>query len=526
MENDRTTLKTILSQPVRIKFRPYWYSYAAKRLMDLLAAALGLLFLAPFFAFIAALIKRDSPGPVFYRGPRMGKDGRVIQILKFRTMREEPASYAGPGITAQDDPRITPLGKWLRDTKLNELPQLWNVLLGEMSLVGPRPEIPEFVATWPEAQRLEILSVRPGITSPASVAYHDEERRLISARVMDDYRENIMPDKLRLDQLYVRHHTFITDLDTLFWTFVILIPRLKDKRISEGWLFGGPLTRLLRRYVGWTALDFVIAFLSISLVGLLWRLHVPLDLGPWRAFGLALLLASLFALFNILLGLKSVSWTRAAAEDVFRLIVSCGLVTLTVVALQALFPTQASLPASFLYVAGTLVLAGFVAVRYRLRLVTGLASRWITWRGSAFGTGERVLVVGAGEGGEFAAWLLRRPDFRRLYTIVGIADDDPAKQGMRFDGYKVLGTAADIPELVRRHDIGVIFYAIASISPLDSQRILEVCRKTGLHVVMISDILGTLRSHLTREMPCSHNGCQYLGSQSAMQDIDVEGLTP
>ena len=96
------------------------------------------------------LCRREGPGPVFYRGPRLGKNGRVFGILKFRTMYECPASYRGPRVTAQDDDRITPLGKWLRDTKLNELPQLWNVLVGEMSLVGPRPEDPEIVKTWPE----------------------------------------------------------------------------------------------------------------------------------------------------------------------------------------------------------------------------------------------------------------------------------------------------------------------------------------------------------------------------------------
>src|SRR5574341_1928576 len=145
---------------------------------DLCAAFLGLLILFPVFGLLAFLIKRESPGPVFYRGPRMGRDGKVFGMLKFRTMYERPASYEGPPVTAQDDGRITPLGKWLRDTKLNELPQLWNVLIGEMSLVGPRPEDPEVAATWPEAARREILSMRPGITSPASGLYRDEEKML------------------------------------------------------------------------------------------------------------------------------------------------------------------------------------------------------------------------------------------------------------------------------------------------------------------------------------------------------------
>jgi lipopolysaccharide/colanic/teichoic acid biosynthesis glycosyltransferase len=496
MESDHHLSKFLISVQKHISLQQCWYSHAAKRLMDILAALLGLVLLSPFFLIVGWLIKRDSPGPVFFRGPRMGKGGRIFYILKFRTMREESASRAGPSVTAQDDPRITPFGRWLRDTKLNELPQLWNVLVGEMSLVGPRPEDPEIAKTWPEAARREILSVRPGITSPTSVAYHDEENRLKAASVMDDYMETILPDKLRLDQLYVRHHTFITDLDALFWTFVILIPRLGDQKIAEGWLFGGPVSRFVRRYVNWMAIDFLTAFASIGLVGVIWRLAGPLELGLWRALNLAVFLAFLFGFFNSLLGLKSVSWSRAAAEDAVYLFISCGLVTLIMVLLQSLIVPQYRLPLPFISTVGLMVSLSFIAVRYRLRLVTGLASRWIHLRNSGYGAGERVLVVGAGQGSVFAAWLLRHKDFRRLYTVVGIADDDPYKQGMRFDGLPVLGTTADIPELVRRHDIGVIFYAIMKISADDHERILTTCKKTQLRVIMLSELLRGVRSYL------------------------------
>ena len=473
-------------------------SNLAKRLLDIVASVLGLIFLAPVFLLLAILVKRDSPGPVFYWGARMGRQGRVFQILKFRTMREEPASYAGPSVTGRDDPRITPLGQWLRDTKLNELPQLWNVLVGEMSLVGPRPEDPDIAKTWSPSLRDEILSMRPGITSPASILYRDEEKRLNSDRVVDDYMENILPDKLRLDQLYVRHHSFFTDLDTLFWTLVVLIPRLGDRHISEGWLFGGPVTRLTRRYLNWLALDFLVALLSIGLTGFLWRMSGPLDIGLDRAVYMAIVLAFLFSLFNTALGLKAVSWANPAAEDILRLFLSCALVTATVIFVELAYQPQAFPPVRFMSAAGLAVLFGFVAVRYRLRLITGLASRWIDLRKSTFGAPERVLVVGAGEGCEFAAWLLQRREFKRIYTIVGVADDDPAKQGMRLDGLKVLGSTADIPELVRKHDVGVIFHTIARISPEDNRRILNVCNRTGLHVVMLSEVLDLLHHQLTR----------------------------
>ncbi len=324
---------------------------------------------------------------------------------------------------------------------------------------------------------------------------------------MDDYLGSIAPDKLRLDQLYVRHHTFITDLDALFWTFVVLIPRLGDKRISEGWLFGGPVTRLLRRYLNWMAVDFITAFLSIGLVGFVWRLRRPFDLGLGRSVIGALILAALFTAFNILLDLRSISWTRAAPEEAFRLILSCGLVTLTIALVQDLLLPQPGLTNSFILSVGAVVLFGFVATRYRLRLITGLASRWIGLRHSGYGAGERVLVIGAGQGSEFAAWLLSRPEFNRLYQAVGIVDDDPAKQGMRFDGLRVLGTTADIPELVERYDVGVLYYAIVKIARQDQRRILATCRKTRLRLIMLSELLRALHGHLTSSLPCSEEGC-------------------
>ena len=498
MENDRVKLEPLQPVPIQSLSFGIWITNFVKRLTDIVASTLGMIFLAPIFLLLAILIKRDSPGPVFYRGPRMGVGGGVFQIVKFRTMREEPASYAGPSITGRNDKRITSLGQWLRDTKLNELPQLWNVLVGDMSLVGPRPEDPNIAQTWPRALRNEILSMRPGITSPASILYRDEEKRLNADRVVDDYMENILPDKLRLDQLYVRHHNFFTDLDALFWTAVVLIPRLGERQISEGWLFGGPITRLSRRYLNWFVTDFVIALLSIGLTGVFWRMSGPLDIGLDRAVSLAVVLASLFSLFNTVLGLKTVSWTHPAAEDVLRLFISCALVTVTVMIVELVYHPQAFLPARFMSAAGLVVLFGFIAVRYRLRLLTGLASRWINIRNSTFGAPERVLVVGAGEGCEFAAWLLQRREFKYIYTIVGIVDDDPAKQGMRYDGLQVLGSTADIPELIKRHDVGVIFYTIARISPEDNRRILDICNKTGLHVVMLSEVLDLLHHQLTK----------------------------
>ncbi|MEW5938040.1 MAG: sugar transferase, partial [Chloroflexota bacterium] len=316
-----------VSKPFVLNVSPHsnrLYS-ALKRIVDILATAFALFILSPVFAILALTIKRDSPGPVFFRGRRMGLKGKEFDILKFRTMREDPQSYQGPRITAKDDGRVTPLGKWLRDTKLNELPQFWNVLIGEMSLVGPRPEDPEIVRTWPEDARREILSVRPGITSPASVLYRNEEELLSADNVMDVYLRDILPDKLRLDRLYVRHRSLLSDLDVLFWTAVGFIPNIGKQRIPEGSLFAGPIYRLASRHLSWFVIDLVVCLGAVSAAGLMWRAFQTIEWGAFNFFLLACALSALFSLMNLALGLNKIIWSRATAEDGLILVASNGV---------------------------------------------------------------------------------------------------------------------------------------------------------------------------------------------------------
>ncbi len=173
----------------------------AKRVFDVATAVLGLVLLAPLFVVVAAWIKLDSPGPVFFRQERIGRGGTPFWIHKFRTMRVEAA---GPALTVGADPRITRAGAFLRRTKFDELPQLLDVLRGDMSIVGPRPEVARYVAGYPPALREKVLSVRPGITDPASLQFRDESALL--ARAADperEYREVVLPAKLRLAADYV-----------------------------------------------------------------------------------------------------------------------------------------------------------------------------------------------------------------------------------------------------------------------------------------------------------------------------------
>lgn len=192
-----------------------------KRLFDILMAGCGLLLLAPLLVLLAVWIKVNSPGPVFYRGPRAGKGGRPFRILKFRTMVTNADKIGGPS-TSADDPRITSTGHFLRRYKLDELPQLWNVLIGEMSFVGPRPEVMAEVERYTDEER-RLLSVRPGITDWASIRFRNEADILKGAADPHAaYHQLIRPEKVRLGLEYVDHHDLATDLKIIFRTLKVV----------------------------------------------------------------------------------------------------------------------------------------------------------------------------------------------------------------------------------------------------------------------------------------------------------------
>jgi lipopolysaccharide/colanic/teichoic acid biosynthesis glycosyltransferase len=193
------------------------YQRWGKRTLDLALSAVGLVLAAPMLLVIAVLVKITSSGPALYRHQRVGLDGQLFDVLKFRTMVRD-ADQAGPSITSATDSRITLVGRWLRRLKLDELPQLWNVFKGEMSLVGPRPEVAHYVESYsPVEQR--VLSVRPGITDPASIAYRHEEELLAGRADLDRYyREVVLPDKLNLNLAYLDRMSLLYDLSLLLRT--------------------------------------------------------------------------------------------------------------------------------------------------------------------------------------------------------------------------------------------------------------------------------------------------------------------
>jgi lipopolysaccharide/colanic/teichoic acid biosynthesis glycosyltransferase len=199
----------------------------ATRIFDTLVALAGLIVLAPLMLVVALAIALTSKGPVFFQQERVGLGGRPFRIIKFRTMRVDAERLGGP-LTVGHDPRITPMGAFLRASKLDELPQLINVVRGEMALVGPRPEVPRYVALYSAEQR-RVLEVRPGITDPASIQYRDESAILAAAADPERwYVEEVMPHKLAINLAYLRRRTLPSDVGVIFAT----IARLAARRAS------------------------------------------------------------------------------------------------------------------------------------------------------------------------------------------------------------------------------------------------------------------------------------------------------
>lgn len=470
------------------------------RMLDIAASAVGLLLLSPLFLLVALLIKQSSRGPVFYRGLRAGKGGKPFHILKFRTMVEDTAAYTGPKVTGRDDSRVTPLGRFLRETKLNELPQLWNVLIGEMALVGPRPEDFEIAATWPDEYKQEILSVRPGITSPASIVYRWEEELLQGGNVMDQYLTTILPDKLRIDQIYIRRRSLLVVLDILLLTMAVLFPVFNQAKLERGNLFyWGPVSRAIAKYINWFFIDLFITFLAVSLAGFLWRLEYPLDLGLPRFIVLATLASLLFSFTNASIGLQNISWRHASYTEIVPLTISVLFSFIALVFTDAVLTPGAlpwewadfHLPFNVHIRLATFAWFGFVVARYNHRIITGTAYLLARRGGTPAIMRGRVLIVGAGQNANLAIWLLNNHFFRQ-FTIIGLVDDEPTKQGMRFYGQPVLGTSDTIPELANRHSIDLIVYTIKQIEDAERQRILALCNATGLHVVQLPQLLDGL----------------------------------
>jgi FlaA1/EpsC-like NDP-sugar epimerase/lipopolysaccharide/colanic/teichoic acid biosynthesis glycosyltransferase len=452
--------------------------------LDLIASGLGLLLLSPVFLIVGLVIKLTSAGPVFYKAERVGQGGRLFKLYKFRSMYLN-ADRNGPGITTKDDPRITPAGRFLRRTKLDELPQLINVFRGEMSLVGPRPEDPRYVALYTPRQR-RLLAARPGMTSPASLHYREEETLLSGDNWEAIYREQVLPSKLALDLAYLQQRTLWTDLVLILQTITLLINGKKGLNL---------VLSLRNRH--FFMLD-ILALLFTPALAL--TLHLDrLDWWPRTCQALVFftsvaLLVKLTIFYK--LNLYNRYWRYAGVSDLTRVLIAIGLSTTV---LTALFVgTHATLERYELdmyrcvpLIDGLLTCLTVGGFRFGMR---GLYY-WCQQRRCGVG-GRRVLVVGAGEAGTMVAREVQISPQLNMEPVAFV-DDDPAKVGAHIQGLPVAGTCAQIPELVDRYQIQRIVVAIPSAPLARLQEIVAICEKTGVATHNLPGIYELLAGHKT-----------------------------
>jgi FlaA1/EpsC-like NDP-sugar epimerase len=315
----------------------------------------------------------------------------------------------------------------------------------------------------------------------------------------------------------------------IFWTFlVVTMPNLRNHKPPEDTLFSGPISRLSRRYISWFFLDAITTFIAFGLVGVYERLFIaPLDLGLPQAMVIAFAYSILFSSVAAVLGVQKISWTSASAGDVLELVPPTLLALLTALAVNY---WRNFLPSKLILDATVLAFLGFIFTRYRSRILTGVVSRWVILRKDSLVVRERVLIVGAGDMGQFVAWRLKNSNESSNYQVVGFVDDDMFRQGLRLNGFTVLGKRENIAALVKKHDIGVIIFAIHNISAAERASILKTCRSTTARVVAWTDIFNLIQAQTSKKKSArsatdgtqaSHDAKEFLEHQELIGLLDV-----
>jgi FlaA1/EpsC-like NDP-sugar epimerase len=273
------------------------------------------------------------------------------------------------------------------------------------------------------------------------------------------------------------------------WTALIWVLKVTSYDPPERLLFVGPITHFVHRYVNWFVADFLVTLIAVGSMGLLWRVYGPLNVGWVACVTAALAIALLFSVTGAVLGVNRIDWAKAAPQDVYDLLGAWAIAALLAFAANLL---AGVLPSGLVIMASLLSLFGFIAVRYRERLATGLVSYILRHRAAARGNLERVLIVGSHENAQYVAWLLRQPGNAQRFQVYGFVDDDLFAQGMRVHGASVVGTHNDIPKLVAEHNIKVIILADPRLSQDQQDSIAEVCGVANIRFVLLPDMVDSL----------------------------------
>jgi len=445
---------------------------AAKLCVDFVLALFGVLALLPVFLSVALVIKLDSPGPVFFRQKRAGRDGKLFDIFKFRTM-VQGAYLMGSRLTVKRDPRITRLGRLLRWSKIDELPQLFNVLRGEMSLIGPRPEDPHFVAFYTPEQR-RVLELRPGVVGPSQILGRDE---------VDDYPdgikdteryyvEHILPPKLARDLEYLNQATFWSDMALL----------VRGLWITVRGAFRAKYLWRRRRRIALLGADLVLAVASYALaLSIRFDWQWPQAEYTFQTLALiALVRPPLLVYFGAYQGIAS----YFGLWDLVALFKAVTMGSIVVAGLTYFVGSQAH-PRSVFVIDWALLLFILSSSRYLLRV-------W-TRRHPRRHARQKAIIVGAGSGGEQISRALM-DDPLSGYRPVGFIDELQERWGSRIHGVKVLGGVAELRLAVTANAVRVVFVCLSDLDDATAGEVADICRGAGVECRMLpalSELLNT-----------------------------------
>lgn len=435
-----------------------------ERIFDILISLIGLLILFLLLPFIGLLIKLDSRGPIFYRCDRVGKDEKIFKMYKFRTMYVTPVEL-GHSVCPYGDPRVTSVGRLLRRTKLNELPQVINIMKGDMTLVGPRPEAPDLAALYPEAAK-PIFSVKPGLVGPNQIMGRNEEELYpAGADPVMYYINHILPDKLILDLEFINDKSVIKNLKYIFLGIKVTISgaitrqHLIDNRSQLLMLltdiFMCLFSFLLAHYLRFEIFTepFSKHFLY-SLFALVIIVRIPIFI----YFGFYHSLIRFISFYDIKMVIKGV-----ALSSVFLICISF------------LFGLSISGYSRAVFIIDWFCLTSFL-VGYRALL----KKLYLMFQDKHFvGQKKRVLIWGAGDAGELCLRFLQK-DKQTDYDVIGFIDDAPLKRNRRLNGIKVLGNRHHLGILSRLYKIQEIFFAIHNLSQEEMLKLIDICRNLSI----------------------------------------------
>lgn len=430
--------------------------------MDIILSLCGILVILPFFPLIAILIKLDSRGPIFYLAKRVGKDMKMFNMYKLRTMIETDVKV-GESVSPQHDPRVTSFGRFLRRTKLNELPQLINILKGEMTFVGPRPESPDLAEMYPEEAR-KIFTVKPGLVGPNQIIGRNEEEMYpAGVDVKRFYIEEILPEKLVRDIEYIKKPDFFTDMKYIYLGVrETMLGALNKSHIRNN---------RAQIYLLLADLFFTIASFFIAFSYEVGKIPAGSQLFVFFKYLSVIILFRTACFFHF--GLYSTLIKYISYHDVLNVFKSVTAGSLLMIIFDYLIGLQQY--TKMIFVIDWLILLNSLALfRMGLRVFWDRQNRMKVVENK-----HRILIVGAGDAGSLAYQTLTA-ERNSPFEIIGFIDDAPEKYRRKLHNLIILGNRHNIKELAVLYKIDEVLIAMPSAPPESINRIIEICQRTGV----------------------------------------------